>query len=59
MRYTVKNPCNANSDRFVLSKGHAAPVLCAAWHEAGLIPVSVLKTLRKIDSTLDGHPAPV
>jgi transketolase len=59
MRYTVKDPRNANSDRFVLSKGHAAPVLYAAWAEAGLFPVSDLKTLRKIDSTLDGHPTPV
>jgi transketolase len=58
MRYTVKDPRNANSDRFVLSKGHAAPVLYAAWAEAGLFPVSDLKTLRKIDSTLDGHPTP-
>ena len=59
MRYTVKDPRNANSDRFVLSKGHAAPVLYAAWAEAGLFPVSDLKTLRKIDSPLDGHPTPV
>ena len=59
MRYTVKDPRNANNDRFVLSKGHAAPVLYAAWAEAGLFPVSDLKTLRKIDSSLDGHPTPV
>lgn len=58
MRYTIKDPRNANSDRFVLSKGHAAPILYAAWAEAGLFPVSDLLTLRKIDSTLDGHPTP-
>ena len=40
-------------------KGHAAPVLYAAWAEAGLFPVSDLKTLRKLSSNLDGHPTPV
>ena len=40
-------------------KGHAAPVLYAAWAEAGLFPVGDLQKLRKIDSDLEGHPTPV
>merc|ERR1719228_1778811 len=46
------------SDRFILSKGHAAPILYAAWAEAGLFPVADLMNLRKIDSDLEGHPTP-
>ena len=42
MRYDPKNPKAPNSDRFVLSKGHAAPLLYAAWAEAGLFPKSDL-----------------
>jgi transketolase len=42
-------------DRFILSKGHAAPVLYAALAEAGYFPVAELETLRKIDSRLQGH----
>ncbi len=38
MRYDPKNPKNPNNDRFILSKGHAAPLLYAAWAEAGLVP---------------------
>lgn len=44
-------------DRFVLSKGHAAPVLYAALAEAGYFPVDELITLRRIDSHLQGHPS--
>ena len=44
--------------RFILSKGHAAPILYAAWAEAGLFPASDLMNLRKIDSDLEGHPTP-
>ena len=40
-------------------QGHAAPVLYAAWAEAGTIPIEDLKNLRKIDSPLEGHPTPV
>ncbi|XP_015761020.1 PREDICTED: transketolase-like isoform X2 [Acropora digitifera] len=54
----VEDPRDASSDRFVLSKGHAAPILYAAWAEAGLFPVSELDNLRKIDSDLEGHPTP-
>ncbi|XP_015760962.1 PREDICTED: transketolase-like protein 2 [Acropora digitifera] len=58
MRYKVTVPKDLSSDRFVLSKGHAAPILYAAWAEAGLFPVSDLANLRKIDSDLEGHPTP-
>lgn len=43
-------------DEFVLSKGHAAPILWAALAEAGLIPREQLATLRRVDSVLEGHP---
>jgi len=58
LRYDVPNPDNPLNDRFVLSKGHAAPLLYAVWAEAGAIPVERLKTLRRIDSELEGHPTP-
>lgn len=58
MRYKVSAPKDPSSDRFVLSKGHAAPALYAAWAEAGLFPVADLQNLRKIDSDLEGHPTP-
>lgn len=59
MRYNPKEPRSPSNDRFVLSKGHAAPILYAAWAEAGFVPVSELKNLRKIDNPLEGHPTPV
>lgn len=43
-------------DEFILSKGHAAPILWAAYAEAGIIPEKNIETLRKIDSVLEGHP---
>jgi transketolase len=58
MRYDPKDPQNAFADRFVLSKGHAAPILYAAWAEAGFIPTSSLLDLRKLESDLEGHPTP-
>ena len=58
LRYEVDNPGNPLNDRFVLSKGHAAPILWAAWAEAGAFPVEKLQTLRKFDSDLEGHPTP-
>jgi transketolase len=58
MRYDLANPKNPANDRFILSKGHAAPLLYAAWAEAGAFPVEELKTLRKFDSNLEGHPTP-
>src|SRR5712675_416680 len=58
MRYDPKNPRYANNDRFILSKGHAAPLLYAAWAEAGLFPREHLLTLRELSSDLEGHPTP-
>jgi transketolase len=58
MRYDPKNPKAPNNDRFVLSKGHAAPLLYAAWAEAGLFPKSDLLKLRTLTSDLEGHPTP-
>lgn len=58
MRYKVSIPKDLSSDRFVLSKGHAAPILYAAWAEAGLFPISDLQNLRKLGSDLEGHPTP-
>src|SRR5688572_17234008 len=58
MRYDVKHPHDLNNDRFILSKGHAAPIQWAALAEAGAFPVEKLKTLRRIDSELEGHPTP-
>ena len=51
-----KNPKWEDRDRFVLSKGHTAPVLYAALAERGFIPKEDLKTLRKTTSYLQGHP---
>src|SRR5579862_8085109 len=58
MRYDAKNPHYHNNDRFILSKGHAAPLLYAAWAETGLFPVSDLLKLRELGSDLEGHPTP-
>jgi len=58
MRYKPSDPRNQCNDRFVLSKGHAAPVLYAAWAEAGYVKESDLLNLRKLDSDLEGHPTP-
>ncbi len=58
MRYDCTDAQNPNNDRFILSKGHAAPLLYAAYAEAGIIPIENLTTLRQIDSILEGHPTP-
>ena len=58
MRYIPTDPRNEDNDRFVLSKGHAAPILYAAWAEVGIIPREHLLTLRRLDSDLEGHPTP-
>jgi transketolase len=57
MRVDPDNPKWPDRDRFVLSKGHAAPVLYAALAEKGFFPVDELMSLRKIDSRLQGHPS--
>lgn len=58
MRYNPENPEDFANDEFVLSKGHAAPILWAAYAEAGIIPQSRLMDLRKLASNLEGHPTP-
>ena len=58
MRYNPKDPFDLANDEFVLSKGHAAPILWAAYAEAGIFPLKELMNLRKISSVLEGHPTP-
>lgn len=50
------NTCDPNRDRFIMSKGHAAPALYATLAEAGYLAKSELATLRKLGSRLQGHP---
>jgi len=57
-RYDPNNPHYAYNDRFILSKGHAAPLLYAAWAEAGAFNPDDLMRLRTLDSDLEGHPTP-
>ena len=56
LRYDPSRPEWNERDRFILSKGHAAPILYAVLAEAGYFPKDQLNTLRKIDSPLEGHP---
>ena len=56
MKVDPANPKWEDRDRFVLSKGHTAPALYATLAERGFFPVEELKTLRRIDSRLQGHP---
>jgi transketolase len=58
MRYNADDPEDWGNDEFVLSKGHAAPILWAAYAEAGIIREEELMDLRKISSRLEGHPTP-
>ena len=58
MRYDIHDAGNPANDEFVLSKGHAAPVLWAAYAEAGILPEADIYTLREITSDLEGHPTP-
>jgi transketolase len=55
LHHDPENPQWLERDRFILSKGHAAPILYAALAEAGYFPVSELATLRRLDSRLQGH----
>ena len=57
MNIDPQNPKEDNRDRFVLSKGHAAPALYAVMANRGYFPVDEIKTLRKINSRLQGHPS--
>jgi transketolase len=56
LRYDPARPDWPDRDRFVLSKGHGVPVQYAALAEAGVLPVAELRTLRRIDTRLQGHP---
>ena len=58
MRFDPTNPQWEDNDRFILSKGHAAPLLYAAWAEAGFVDRRDLLRLREFDCDLEGHPTP-
>src|SRR5580658_7293790 len=58
MKFDPKNANSNDGDRFVLSKGHAAPILYAALAEAGVFPESRVMTLRQFSSEIEGHPTP-
>ena len=58
MRFDPMKPQHDDNDRFVLSKGHAAPLLYAAWAEVGAVPEADLLELRQLGSDLEGHPTP-
>lgn len=56
MKFDPADNHNPDNDRFILSKGHAAPLLYAVWHELGRVPESELYTYRQFESVLEGHP---
>jgi len=56
--YDIKDPQSLFNDRFVLSKGHASPLLYTLFGIAGAYPLEELKTLRKFGSRFEGHPTP-
>ncbi len=56
MNVDVKNPKNPDRDRFVLSKGHCSPALYGVLAEVGILPKEDIKTFRRADSYLQGHP---
>lgn len=56
MTFDPHDKNNPENDRFILSKGHAAPLLYAVWQELGAIPEAELYTYRQFNSTLEGHP---
>lgn len=56
MKYDPKNPSWPDRDRFILSKGHAAPAQYSALSLAGFFPREYLKTIRQVGSSLQGHP---
>lgn len=58
MRFDPQDPQNSNNDRFILSKGHASPILYAVWKELGVLSEQDLLTYRHFDSCLEGHPTP-
>ena len=56
LKYDAENPTWEERDRFILSKGHAVPVLYSAMSEAGFFPFEEIMTLRKLGSPYEGHP---
>ncbi|KAJ7999747.1 hypothetical protein DPEC_G00197620 [Dallia pectoralis] len=58
MKYRPEDPKNINNDRFILSKGHAAPALYSIWVETGFLKETELHSLCQVESTLEGHPTP-
>ncbi|MBN0044492.1 transketolase [Streptomyces actuosus] len=58
LRYDFDRPAHPGNDRFVLSKGHASPLLYAAYRAAGALDDDALLTFRELGSRLEGHPTP-
>ncbi|MFE9763855.1 transketolase [Streptomyces sp. NPDC005808] len=58
LRYDFERPRHPGNDRFILSKGHASPLLYAAYKAAGAVGDDELLTFRKLGSRLEGHPTP-
>ncbi len=58
MHYDPHDPDNPNNDRFILSKGHASPILYAVYKELGILTDQDLLTYREFESVLEGHPTP-
>jgi transketolase len=56
-RYNINNSKDINNDRFILSKGHASPLLYSLWLLAGCITPEEIQTLRQFTSVLEGHPS--
>lgn len=56
LKYNLEDPYDPNNDRFILSKGHAVPVVYAAWKELGVIDENDLLSLREFNSVFEGHP---
>lgn len=59
LRYDLKQPKSVANDRFVLSKGHASPLLYALYRALGVVSDEELLSLRRMGSPLQGHPAPL
>lgn len=58
LNYDYADPFNNKNDRFIISKGHAVPVIYAALHQMGVISEADLLSYRNIDSVFEGHPTP-
>lgn len=56
LQYRAKEPLWSDRDRFIMSKGHAAPLLYAALARAGYFPIEMLDQLREVNSPVQGHP---